>query len=304
MAKESVRLINLEGFRKDPQSIVYVDSNIVMLNSIMQFVSKRDKEVKLNCLMILFCEEGEVNFCVNHKRYILRKDYCAILPPGTIIGEGGESAHGIKAIAVSHDYLKEILCFNKDSFSVMHYLYNNPIQPIGQMTSYKMYLYKELLMTLIKEEKHAYSKQTRRFHFAGLICEMFALISKKIPAKEKIETKRERAATILHDFMVAVNTDDGSHRSVNYYADRLCYSAKYISYSVKQATGKTPLQIINAHAINQIKYKLKYTDISMKNLADDFNFPNPSFFGKFVKKHIGVSPLQYRLQQNEKEEEN
>ena len=33
----------------------------------------------------------------------------------------------------------------------------------------------------------------------------------------------------------------------------------------------------------------------MKNMADYCNFPNPSFFGKFVKKHTGLSPMQYKL---------
>ncbi len=299
MRKENIRLIKLEDLKRNSQQIIYTDSNIAILSSIKQFTGKYDKEIKFNCMMIAFCEEGEVNFNINYRKYILKKDFCAILPPGTIISEGEESFCSIKIVAISQSFLEDIICFNKETLNIMQYLYNNPIQPTGQAASYKIYLYKELLMTLIKEDSHAYSKQTRRFHFAGMICEMFALISKKIPPKDKMATKRERTATIVHDFLVAVNTDDGSHRSVNYYADQLCYSAKYLSYSVKQATGKTPLQIINSHAINQIKHKLKFTDMSMKSLADYFDFPNPSFFGKFVKTHIGISPLQYRISQKE-----
>lgn len=299
MTKENIRAINIESFKEIPHSIIYTDNNIAILDNITQFTLKHEKEVKLNCMIICFCEEGKISCQINHRKYILSKDYCAILPPGTIISCGEDSFSSAKIVAVSQSFLEEIICFNKETLNIIHYLYNNPIQPTGQATSYKIYLYKELLLTLIKEESHVYSKQTRRLHFAGMICEMFALISKKIPTKEKIETNRERTASIVHDFMVAVNTDDGSHRSVKYYADRLCYSAKYLSYSVKQATGKTPLQIINAHAISQIKHKLRYTNMSMKNLADYFNFPNPSFFGKFVKTHTGTSPLQYRLAHKE-----
>ena len=298
MAKDRIRLINLENFKEIPQAIVYVDRNIAILSNIRQFTQKHEKEVKLDCLMFCFCEEGEAVCNINHRKYILKKDFGAILPPGSIVSVGSDSFRSIKIAAVSKSFLEEIICFNKETLSVIHYLYNNPIQPTGQAVSYKMYLYKELLMMLINEKEHAYSRQMRHFHFAGMICEMFALVSKKIPVAEKAETKKERAATIVHDFMVAVNTDDGSHRTVSYYADILCYSAKHLSYSVKQATGKTPLQIINAHAISQIKHKLKYTDMSMKILADYFNFPNASFFGKFVKLHTGLSPLQYRLREN------
>ena len=94
--------------------------------------------------------------------------------------------------------------------------------------------------------------------------------------------------------------DEGINRSVAYYADKLCYSPKHLSTVIKNVSGRSPLSIINAHAIDKIKYQLKNSDMSMKEIADYFNFTNPSFFGKFVKQHLGVSPQQYR--QNGEEE--
>ncbi len=88
--------------------------------------------------------------------------------------------------------------------------------------------------------------------------------------------------------------DDGSHRSVTYYANQLCYTAKHLSTVVKKISGKGPLTIINEHAMEQIKYELKHSDKSIKEIADRFDFVNPSFFGKFVKEHTGMTPLQYR----------
>jgi AraC-like DNA-binding protein len=164
-----------------------------------------------------------------------------------------------------------------------------------------MYLYKELLINLIQEEPHIYSKQTRRFHFAGMFCEMMALLNKSIPTTNRHDRNSNRSTLIARDFMELVNADDGSHRSVSYYADRLYYSPKYLSSTIKQVTGKSPLQIINEHAIQEIKFKLKHSTLSMKEMADFFDFPNPSFFGKFVKAHTGMAPLQYRL--SEKKEE-
>ena len=176
----------------------------------------------------------------------------------------------------------------------MHFLYKSPIFPINRTASYKMYLYKELLLTLIKEETHVYSKQTRRHHLRGMICEMFALLNQLVPEHIRKNINRTRSTYVVRDFVELVNADDGSHRSVSYYAERLCYSAKYLSTIVKEITGETPLQIINKHAIQQIKYRLKYSSLSIKEIADSFDFANPSFFGKFVKTHTGMSPQQYR----------
>jgi AraC-like DNA-binding protein len=51
--------------------------------------------------------------------------------------------------------------------------------------------------------------------------------------------------------------------------------------------------------MEQIKFQLNHSDMSMKELADYFDFANPSFFGKFVKQHLGMSPMQYRALKEE-----
>ena len=178
---------------------------------------------------------------------------------------------------------------------MLHFLSNNPIFPINRTSSYKMYLYKELLLALIKEEPHIYSKQTRRYHFAGMVCEMFSLLNKMIPEYQHRDINRSRAIYIVRDFIELVNADNGLHRSISYYADQMCYTNKHLSTIVKRVTGKSPSQFIKEHTIKQIKYKLRQSNLSIKELTDYFGFPTASFFGKFVKAHIGMSPMQYRM---------
>ena len=104
---------------------------------------------------------------------------------------------------------------------------------------------------------------------------------------------------ILCKFFEMLSKDNGIHRSVGYYADALCYSPKHFSKVIKQACGRTPLDLINENAIEHIKYRLKHSDKSIKEIAEEFNFPNQSFFGKYVKSYLGMSPARYR---NTKEE--
>jgi YesN/AraC family two-component response regulator len=40
-------------------------------------------------------------------------------------------------------------------------------------------------------------------------------------------------------------------------------------------------------------------NMSIKEIADSLNFPNASFFGKFVKLHTGMTPIEYRLSKEE-----
>ena len=301
MKTEKLPLIGLERFKSHPEHISYMDNDIAVIDSISEMLELDEDAVKLDCFMVIFCQEGNIMVTINGQEYRLEKDYCAILPPGSIIRRIMPChPYTLNIAAASKSFLSEILTSTKEDWTIMHYLYYHPIYPVRPTASYKMYLYKELLMTLIQEEPHVYSQQTRRFHFAGMFCEMMTLLKQIIPEHELSDKNRTRSTIIARDFIQMVNADNGSHRSVSYYADRLFYSAKYLSSTIKQVTGKSPIQIINEHAVKEIKHKLKYTDMSIKEIADYFDFPNPSFFGKYVKIHLGMTPLQCRFAEEEK----
>ena len=94
--------------------------------------------------------------------------------------------------------------------------------------------------------------------------------------------------------MAELSKDGGMHRSVSYFANQLCYSPKYVSSVVKQVSGRTALEWIDEYAMEQIKIQLKHSDKSIKEIADNLNFSNQTFFGKYVKAHLGMSPARYR----------
>lgn len=296
--------IGLERFKKHPEYTSYIDDDIAVIDSLSSIMNADEELAKIDCFMIVFCQEGDITLNINGNQHSLKKDFCAILPPGTVVRKVAcNQPYVVKIAIASLSFLTETLSSSKETWNIIHYLFFNPIHPIQKASSYKLYLYKELLITLIQEQPHAYSKQTRRFHFAGMLCELMVLLNQMIPKDyEPQALDKNRAVIITRDFIELVNSDTGMHRTVSYYADRLCYSPKYLSATVKQITGKSPLQIINAHAIKQIKFKIKYSEMSMKELADYFEFTNPSFFGKFVKMHIGMSPMQYRMSSEETDE--
>lgn len=302
MKQKKLPLIGIELFKQHPEHVAYMDDNIAIVDNLTEMIPTNEEVIKLDCFMIILCQEGSLALSINGQQLVLEKDYCALLPPRSILRKINiEQSYQIKIAIASHEFLREFLAMTKETWHITHYLFNNPIHPVKPTNSYKMYLYKELLLTLFQEEPNVYSKQTRRFHFAGMFCEMMSVLNKAIPDHDRLEINRSRSSFIVRDFLELINADDGSHRSVAYYADRLCYSPKYLSSTIKQMTGKSPLQIINEHAIKQIKFKLKHSNMSMKELADEFDFKNPSFFGKFVKAHTGMSPLQYRFSDEEEE---
>ena len=85
-----------------------------------------------------------------------------------------------------------------------------------------------------------------------------------------------------------------TERRAQFYAAKLGISLQHLSTTIKQVTGKNVLDLIAHVVIIDIKAKLKSTDMTIQEIAYSLNFPSASFFGKYFKRHLGMSPLEYR----------
>lgn len=114
----------------------------------------------------------------------------------------------------------------------------------------------------------------------------------------RVKDKLTRQQRILHNFLDLVTKDGFRHRKVDYYASKLCLTPNYLSNVVKGESGMTVMQWINRYAIQQVKVMLKYSDLSISDIADRINIDNPSFFSKFFKRETGMTPNEYRNSDN------
>lgn len=85
-------------------------------------------------------------------------------------------------------------------------------------------------------------------------------------------------------------------RRVDHYAQQLHVTPKYLSTTCKRRCRETASQLIDAYVLKDIEYLLKHSMKSVKEIAFELDFPNLSFFGKYVKQHFGMSPKAYREQ--------
>lgn len=83
-------------------------------------------------------------------------------------------------------------------------------------------------------------------------------------------------------------------RYVDDYAQMLNVTPKYLSAICKKKTGMTAIKFINKAVLKDIITLLHDDTKSIKQISDELGFPSQSFLGTFLKKHAGMSPLQYR----------
>ena len=108
------------------------------------------------------------------------------------------------------------------------------------------------------------------------------------------EVKSYRIRELFNRFMMLLERDYKISRDVNYYAEQMNISSKYLTNIVNQVTGHTPKTIIDQYVILQLKMHLKRTTQSIKEMAWEFHFADVSFFCRYFKKHTGLTPQQIR----------
>lgn len=110
----------------------------------------------------------------------------------------------------------------------------------------------------------------------------------------------ERQTDIYIKLIKLVGKYYNRHRSVVFYADKLCLSPKYLSSIVKSISGLTVQQHVFKAIMRRSIFLMNNTDMSIKQISDSFHFPNPSSFGTFFKKHTGMSPRTFREKNKKK----
>ena len=103
---------------------------------------------------------------------------------------------------------------------------------------------------------------------------------------------------LLRKFIQLVNNFYIEKRTIEDYAAMLNVTANYLSQSVKSASDKNALSYINERLLDEAKSIIQFTDLDIAEIAYQLNFSDPANFGKFFKKHMNQTPLEFRRSKN------
>lgn len=81
---------------------------------------------------------------------------------------------------------------------------------------------------------------------------------------------------------------------VSFYAEQLYITPQYLSLILKELTGRSANKWIDEALMQEAKILLKAPQATVQQVADALHFSDQSTFGKFFKKHAGMSPMEYR----------
>ena len=275
----------------------YSDNDIVIVDSIQQFAIVSEAHVQMSAIAIF--TSGRVQGLMNGKAIELRQNQVAVIPANVIITDLMISPDfNMKALFFTNQILQSFLREKMSIWNEVMYIQRlHVINLTGEDLRFYTCFYDMLSLCFEKDADTPFRSDV----IQSLVrCAMLGLCGAmkhlSIPSKRErgISQKGSTSTRHFQRFLDLLHTSEVKHRTVESYASELCISSKYLSFVCKKQSGKTANEWITEQVMEDIRYYVKQTDLTITQVADQLGFPNPSFFGKFTKKHFGMTPVQLR----------
>ncbi|HEY9550720.1 MAG TPA: helix-turn-helix domain-containing protein, partial [Prevotella sp.] len=192
---------------------------------------------------------------------------------------------------LSYKFFNEIIKGIHELSSLFLFSRNHPVCTLYPEEAEKLMAYFSMIKERVNDVNHHFRKETVQ----SLMTTMIYDISNAIYRVQNIRDKKQtRAEAIFTDFIKLVEQNFRKERRVGWYGFQLGITPKYLSETIKQISRRTPNEWIDNYVTLEIRVQLKNSTKSIKEIAQDLNFPNQSFLGKYFKEHVGMSPSEYR----------
>ena len=237
------------------------------------------------------CLEGEAEVTANLNRYTFRKNQLLILPTNSIIQFHSRSDDFKSYMAGFSPTLLEGLDL-RSVIPLMTEILDSPLLELDDEDTANFIRSCSLIEEKSKQTEHPHRREIMKHQIFSAFYEISYIFQKQRSVEKRTRTHNEE---IVYEFSRLVREHYREERNVDFYADKLCLTPKYLSTLVKKTSGHSVPEWIRFALMMDAKVQLKYTTNTVQQIADNLNFPNPSFFGRFFKKHTGMTPLEYRI---------
>jgi AraC family transcriptional activator of pobA len=231
---------------------------------------------------------------LNEEECVLKANDLLIIPPHAVRqSSGAENSCKVACVAFTPDFLLDTGISQKhiDSFE---YLTSNPcthLQLTLEDASRFMAVITMLQEKNFSEEGHPFAAEVVRHFFNVFQFELAGLYYKYTNQKKVVHDRKEE---LLWRFLALLPEHVKAERSLQFYANRLYVTPKYLTQTVKKVSGKTAGKYIDDLVIVEAKNLLRNPSLSIGQVAEHLYFSDQFFFSKFFKRYTGVTPSDYR----------
>ncbi len=257
-----------------------------------------DEPCRIDALVLWFCLEGGGVLTCNLEELQIQEGSLVILPPKSIVELtlSSEQPFNGYLMVIDQAYLGEAdLNLRKIIGTMVNTKVSKGILYLDEGERQQLTRLFELGYSTIEHTTEStFSEDIIRTMLALFIYQISDLVATRNELKKGESPASSRTEEYFRRFLKELSEHYLERQNVTFYADQLCISSRYLTTIVRRVSGHSVTDWMNRYVITEAKYLLKYSDMSIQEVAYKLNFPNQSFFGKYFKQHVGISPSTYR----------
>lgn len=283
-------LITMAGGEKRPGIIgECIAENSASEMEIFRFPSR------LNALIIGVGTEGETSLTSNLQEFRLKKDSLFIFSPKHILQVQSNNRFKAHLIVIAPDFLKRINIDTKRMMPLFLQFGSLPCMELTHAESQSLRSFISMVEQELKGSETDFSSEIIGGLIAATIYKVGDILTHYLTEHPEVDSPiHNRAEEYFRQFTELLGEHYKHERSVGFYARQLCITPKYLTTLIKRISGKSVSEWIDNYVILEAKTLLKYSNMSVQEIAYYLNFPNQSFFGSYFKRNAGMSPSQYK----------
>lgn len=274
-------------------SIDYSDEDIIIIDNIREFAKPSATRIRMN--MIVFAIRGFGQVFLNGQPVRLSASQLLLCAPNTIFDDFMTSPDfEFKAVFLTNKIIQSFLREKMNIWNDTMYVHKTHVVTMTPDDLRFFSCFYEALRISIDTptERTPYRTDVIQGLLRSALLGLCGALRMMLP--EEGMGHSTKADSLFQRFLDLVSKSRSKSQTVEEYASMLCVSPKYLTVVCKKNSGKTANEWIQEHMREEIRYYLRQTDLTMKQIADQLGFATPSFFGKYVKQHFGMTPTQFR----------
>lgn len=291
MRKNEWRNITVELAKESLGGESYIGNDLLLFDNFGD-VALPSVPRRMQCLLVALCTEGQASYTIDAKEHVVKANDVIVVGEGQVV-ESCSLSDDCRGVAMlsSNDFLHEIIKEVHEMSSLFLFAHANPVFSLTEEKKEMFVKYFNEIREKVNERQHHFRKELVTTILKALIYELGNEIWL---VQQGDERKNSRAETIFTNFVRLVEQNFRHERRVGWYAERLCITPKYLSETIKLVSKRPPNEWIDNYVTLEIRVLLKNSTKSIKEIAQELNFPSQSFLGKYFKEHVGMSPSKYR----------
>lgn len=212
-----------------------------------------------------------------------------IVPGQIVTGESFSEDFDAHIIITSRRFVENLLVYINDSIALRPGKKIGIIEKMDSSSILQVEHFIGALKQIISNENNPY-----RIKVVQHIIMALFYSSEKLREMNDSEVNRSSADYLSRRFLELVKDNFRSERQLQFYADQMCITPRYLSRVVKDCTGSSAADWIERYVVLEACALLKSTTMTVQQISDELNFPSQTFFGKYFKRRTNMSPKEYR----------